>query len=130
MVDFDPATDIPSLDGKVIFLTGGTNGLGRDTLLALAKHNPAKIFFTGRNASSAEKTITDLKQNAPNVVAKFISIDQSSLASVQKAAKEFLQESDRLDLLFCVAGIMALPPGLTKDGYEVSFPFILQSIFN
>lgn len=120
MVNFNPATDIPSLDGKVILLTGGTAGLGRETLVTLAKHNPAKIFFTGRNASSAEKTITDLKQNAPNVAVKFVSCDQSSLVSVQKAAKEFLAEADRLDLLFCVAGIMALPPGLTKDGYEVS----------
>lgn len=32
-----------------------------------------------------------------------------------------MEKEDRLDLLVCNAGIMAMPEGLTKDGYEMQF---------
>ena len=51
----------------------------------------------------------------------FIECDLASLASVHQAAKQFAAASSRLDVLMCNAGVMALPPGLTKDGYEVHF---------
>jgi NAD(P)-dependent dehydrogenase (short-subunit alcohol dehydrogenase family) len=119
MATFDPAHDIPDLDGKVILLTGGTAGLGLQTLLTIAAHGPSKLLFTGRNTDAAEKTIAQLKQTAPSVAVKFLRCDHASLASVQQAARTVLAETDRLDTVFCVAGIMALPPGLTEDGYEV-----------
>lgn len=43
----------------------------------------------------------------------------SSLASVKAAIKKF--SYDRLDILICNAGIMAVPPGLSKDGFEIQF---------
>jgi NAD(P)-dependent dehydrogenase (short-subunit alcohol dehydrogenase family) len=47
--------------------------------------------------------------------------DLSSLQSVEAMAKNFRQQFDTLDILFANAGIMATPPGLTKDGYELQF---------
>lgn len=116
---FNASTDIPNLANKVILLTGATAGLGRETLVTLAKHNPSTIYFTGRNASSAQEVISQVKQIAPDVTVKFLQCDQMSLASVQSVAQTFLKAEQRLDMLLCVAGIMALPPKLTKDGYEV-----------
>ncbi|MCJ1281102.1 hypothetical protein MMC26_000420 [Xylographa opegraphella] len=118
---FDPAKDIPDLSGKVIFVTGGTAGLGKETILAFAKHHAEHIYFSGRNAKSAEAVISDVKAVAPDVRVTFLECDLASLASVEKAAKQFSAESERLDILLCNAGIMALPPGLTKDGYEIQF---------
>jgi NAD(P)-dependent dehydrogenase (short-subunit alcohol dehydrogenase family) len=51
----------------------------------------------------------------------FLACDLASLSSVNKAAESFLAQESRLDLLMCNAGIMAVPPGKTKDGYEVQF---------
>jgi retinol dehydrogenase-12 len=51
----------------------------------------------------------------------FIQCDLASLESVQKAAKEFVAKEKRLDLLYANAGIMATPPGQTKEGYEIQF---------
>lgn len=57
----------------------------------------------------------------PAAAITFIECDLANLASVQKAAKEFTSVSPRLDVLINNAGVMALPPGLTKDGYEIQF---------
>lgn len=57
----------------------------------------------------------------PNANLTFINCDLASLASVEKAAKQFTSESQRLDVLMCNAGVMALPPQLTQDGYELQF---------
>jgi NAD(P)-dependent dehydrogenase (short-subunit alcohol dehydrogenase family) len=50
----------------------------------------------------------------------FLEADLASLASVEKAAKHVLANSDRLDFLICNAGICDVPPALTKDGYELN----------
>lgn len=52
----------------------------------------------------------------------FIFCDQTSLSSVSQAAKSFLAKSEKqLDVLICNAGVMAVPQGISKDGYEIHF---------
>jgi len=99
----------------------GTAGLGAQTVILLAAHNPSQIIFTGRSTTSAETLITTLKASRPSVSIQFIPIDLASLISVQAGTKQILTFTPRLDILICNAGVMALPPGLTKDGYEIQF---------
>lgn len=120
-LDFDPPKDIPDLAGRVVLVTGGTNGLGSQTVASLAAHNAAHIYFTGRSQSSADKVIAELKEKQPNAHITFFQCDLASLQSVKDAAKTLTDSLDRLDLVFANAGIMALPPTLTKDGYEIQF---------
>jgi NAD(P)-dependent dehydrogenase (short-subunit alcohol dehydrogenase family) len=141
-LNFNPEKDIPDLSGKVFFITGGlclgstsaiikesptdqmlcpgTAGLGKQTLLVLAKYGPARIYFTGRNQAAADLILKETKSLSP-VEVTFIECDHASLSSVENAAKTFLTTSRRLDVLICNAGVMAIPAGLTKDGYENQF---------
>jgi len=48
-------------------------------------------------------------------------MDFASLASVKKATSAIVSNLARLDILMCNAGIMAVPPGLSKDGFEIQF---------
>jgi NAD(P)-dependent dehydrogenase (short-subunit alcohol dehydrogenase family) len=137
---FNPATDISSQAGRVVFITGGTlyttltlvkyfllilaigtSGLGANSVSLLAVHSPAHIYFTGRNSTRAAELIAKVKQASPSTEVTFLECDLSSFASVQAAAKQFLASSDRLDVLMCNAGIMATPDALSKDGYEIQF---------
>lgn len=118
---FDPTRDIPNLSGRVYFVTGGTTGLGAGFISFIAAKNPAKIFFSGRNQKKADELISKVKSISPTTQVTFIHCDLSSLASVQASAKEFLSKEERLDVLMCNAGVMALDPGLSKDGYEIQF---------
>jgi NAD(P)-dependent dehydrogenase (short-subunit alcohol dehydrogenase family) len=89
--------------------------LRKSTVIQLAKHNPKHI-----NARAAEAVITKTKSTSTNV--SFTPCDMNSLSSVSQAAKSFLQRSgNQLDVLICNAGLMVVPPGVSKDGYEIQF---------
>ncbi|KAK5051897.1 hypothetical protein LTR84_002700 [Exophiala bonariae] len=120
---FDPDKHIPSLTGKVIVVTGGNSGCGKETVLQLAKHNPKRIYLAARSKAKyddAMKAITAAVPNSSNFVT-FLELDLASLESVKNASDIVLRECDRLDILVNNAGIMAVPHGLTKDGFEIQF---------
>lgn len=86
---FDPIQDIPDLSGQVVLVTGGNNGLGKETVLQLAKHKPAKIYLGARNGSKAETAIIDIKREVPNANIIFLKVDLASFSSIAIAAKTF-----------------------------------------
>lgn len=118
---FDPEKDIPSLDGKVILVTGGAwklndpacaplmsstgnAGLGKETILQLAKHHPKEIFLAARTQLKAEDAIQEIKEAVPENNISYIELDLTSFASVHAAAEEVKSRSDRLDILINNAG--------------------------
>ncbi|RDL37981.1 NAD(P)-binding Rossmann-fold containing protein [Venustampulla echinocandica] len=122
-VSFDPETDIPDLSGKVIAITGGNAGLGKETVLRLASHNPSHIYILARNLTSTQEAITGIQTLIGPSCAPItpIKCDLADLDSVKAAAKDLQSKTSRLDILFLNAGIMLVAPGLTAQGYEIQF---------
>ncbi|KAF2167255.1 hypothetical protein M409DRAFT_22682 [Zasmidium cellare ATCC 36951] len=118
---FNPSKDIPSLAGKVILITGGNAGLGKESALQLAHHDPSEIWIASRNLSKAQAAIAEIRTIIPDARLKALQLDLASLESVKSAADEFLRQTSRLDILFLNAGIMSCPPGLSQEGYEIQF---------
>ncbi|KAJ5372283.1 hypothetical protein N7517_004289 [Penicillium concentricum] len=119
-VSFAPEKDIPDLAGKVILVTGGNAGLGKETVLQLAKHNPEKIFLGARSKSKADEAIKSLKSSVSNnVEISWLPLDLMSGKSVKNAAEQVNARSSRLDILILNAGVIALPPGETEIGHEI-----------
>ncbi|KIW47434.1 uncharacterized protein PV06_00131 [Exophiala oligosperma] len=117
---FNPEKDIPSLSDKVILVTGGNAGLGKETVLQLAKHNPHKIFLASRTEAKANEAIASIKSSIPQGVdIEFLPLDLASLPSIHKAADQVASRTDRLDILILNAGIMAVPAGKTASGQEI-----------
>ena len=121
----------PSLIKSLTSVTGNV-GLGKESILQLVKHSPARIYLVARNETSSKNAISDIEEEAPNAASRilFIHCDLTSLASVQSTARTFLElekkragkdGEPRLDLLILNAGIMATPAALTTDGYESQF---------
>ncbi|KAF2993678.1 hypothetical protein E8E13_001171 [Curvularia kusanoi] len=122
-VKFNPATDIGPFDGKVILVTGGNAGLGKQTIINLAAHNPARIYLAARTASKAESAIKDIRSAVGPQCCDIVHLplDLTSFASIAEAAATFTRAESRLDILVNNAGIMACPYYTTKEGYEVQF---------
>ncbi|KAJ5464819.1 uncharacterized protein N7458_000505 [Penicillium daleae] len=118
---YSPDKDIPDLAGKVILVTGGNNGLGKETIKQLAKHNPAKIYMGARSKAKASAAIAELKDQVPSANINHLEIDLASFSSIKRAAATFLAENECLHILVNNAGIFGTAPGLTEDGYEVQF---------
>lgn len=112
--------DIPDLNGKVVIVTGGNAGIGKETTRALLSKN-AKVYVATRNEDRAEAAIEDLKRATGNE-AIFLKLDLSSLESVKAAAEEFLKHESELHILFNNAGVMSPPiDQLTVDGYDMTW---------
>ena len=113
---------VPSADFRLMNdVTLGTSGIGKAALLALASHNPAHIYFTGRDARAGATVVTEVKDIAADCEVTFIQCDLS--ASHDEICDAFRQHfrATRLDIFIANAGIMAVPPGLTVEGFELQF---------
>ncbi|KAJ9202637.1 hypothetical protein DTO021D3_6322 [Paecilomyces variotii] len=119
---FVPERDIRDLTGQVVFVTGGNAGLGKETILQLARHRPACIYLGARNEDKARDAIADIQaQLSSPVEIKYVPLDLASFKSIHAAAERFTAECHRLDLLILNAGIMAHDAVTTEDGFEIQF---------
>jgi NAD(P)-dependent dehydrogenase (short-subunit alcohol dehydrogenase family) len=103
-----------------IDIHAGTSGIGAETIKLLASHNPAHIYFSGRNVKAGQTLIDEVKAKNIEIDLTFIEMDLSSMPAVKAAAEKFFTHS-RLDILILNAGIMKQPAVLSSDGYEIQF---------
>ena len=108
------------LDGKIVIITGGNTGIGKETAIDLASRG-AKVIIGCRSRVRGEKALIDIKKESgsENVYLKII--DLSSFKSVREFAKDVLDSEDRLDILINNAGIFMVPFQKTEDGFELHF---------
>lgn len=100
----------------------GNAGLGKETILQLAKHRPSRIYLGARNESKARDAIASIQEQlSSSVDIRHIPLDLASFKSIRAAAEKFTSDCDRLDILVLNAGTMGNPPTTTEEGYEVQF---------
>ncbi|KAK0481150.1 NAD(P)-binding protein [Armillaria luteobubalina] len=114
------ADDIADLSGRVVIVTGGNTGIGKETIRALLKRN-AKVYMAARNEEKAGNAIRDLLKDTGKG-AIFLKLDLASMQSVREAATEFKSKETGLHILFNNAGVM-WPPlhQISADGYDLQF---------
>ncbi|TLD04708.1 uncharacterized protein PgNI_09274 [Pyricularia grisea] len=118
---FNPARDIPPQTGRVILITGGASGIGAAFVAEIARHSPAQVWIADLRPEAAEKVISAVSAECPDVQVHFLQLDLGDAESVKRAADEFLSRTDRLDVLVNNAGILPAKGWTTKDGYEAMF---------
>ncbi|KAH6681783.1 putative WW domain-containing oxidoreductase [Halenospora varia] len=111
-----------ALSNKTILITGCSSGIGIETARALSSTG-ATLFLTARDIPKAEKALEGVLELGR---VELLEMNLSSLDSVRKAATEFRERNaklgNRLNILICNAGIMAVPSlEKTKDGFESQF---------
>ncbi len=111
------AANIPDQTGRTVLVTGATSGLGLRTAIVLAKRG-ASVLMTCRDTERGKAAWERLF--AAGADARLVLLDLADLTSVCKAADQVRDlTGDRLDVLINNAGVMATPPRLTIDGFEL-----------
>jgi len=108
------------MHGKIVIVTGATNGIGEVTARELAAKG-AEVVLISRNVDKLKNTVQIIQQKTGNQNVSYIQADLSSLADIRKAAAEFLERYDRLDVLVNNAGGIFYERKESVDGYEMTF---------
>lgn len=108
---------IPDLSGQTVLVTGANSGLGLNTTRALAAKG-AHVLMACRDAEKAKAARQSLLDTQPDARLTLKPLDLSSLASVRALAADLKTEGVALSLLINNAGVMAVPHGHTRDGFE------------
>ncbi|KAF9783762.1 NAD-binding protein [Thelephora terrestris] len=113
------ANDVPDLTGKVVIVTGGNTGIGKETCKVLLQKN-AKVYLAARNEGRANAAIAELlAQTGKEAI--WLELDLSFFQSIESAAAEFHSKETELHILFNNAGLLSPPESLTAEGYDMTF---------
>ncbi len=106
--------------GKRVLITGATNGIGKVAALELAKMG-ANVVIVGRNEAKTRAVLSQLIADSGNDNLHMLLADLSSMDETRRAAAEYLQKHQRLDVLLNNAGAVFSEFQASVDGYEMTF---------
>jgi NAD(P)-dependent dehydrogenase (short-subunit alcohol dehydrogenase family) len=114
-----------SLDGKVVLVTGATDGLGRALSIELAREG-ATVLVHGRDPGRIADTVTRITAETGSQRVRTYQADLAGLKQVRALAEQVRASEPRLDVLVNNAGIGSDVPGGgvrqdSADGYELRF---------
>ncbi len=121
--------DCFDLSGKVAVVTAGGHGLGREYCLAMAEFG-ADVVCNDIDLGRAKETLEHLKPSGHRAVA--VQGDVSKPEDVERLVSEALRTFDRIDVLFCNAGItnrFVLPHELTYEDWSRVVAINLRGTF-
>jgi NAD(P)-dependent dehydrogenase (short-subunit alcohol dehydrogenase family) len=122
------------LNDKIIFITGATSGIGKETARGLAKLG-STIVFTTRDVSRGDKIKDELIKTTKNNKIEYLFCDLSSFESIINCCNKYIEKYDKLHVLINNAGVWDFKKRLSKDGIENIFavnylaPFLMTNLF-
>jgi len=106
---FDPRTHIPAaaeLAGRVIAITGASDGIGRAVALACARHQ-ATVILIGRNERKLEAVHAEVgASGAPEASIAVLDLERALAADYDRVADAVLERYGRLDGLLHNAALL------------------------
>jgi NAD(P)-dependent dehydrogenase (short-subunit alcohol dehydrogenase family) len=121
------------LKAKIVLITGGTSGIGKETAKELASLG-ATLVLTTRDNKRGETTKKELIEASGNRDIHIIFCDLASFDSIWKFCDEFKSKFERLDVLINNAATWDYSRRLSKDGIENIFatnylaPFLMTHL--
>ena len=108
------------MNDKTIFVTGSTDGIGKQAAIELAGMG-ARVILHGRNTSKVRQVMQEIERNTGNSQLDCSAADLSSLQQVRTMAAEIRRKYSRLDVLINNAGVAVKELEFSEDGYELTF---------
>ncbi len=109
------ARDMPAQRGRRAVVTGANSGIGFVTARELARAG-AEVVLACRDVGKGEAALSAIHAAVPGARVELRALDLADQASVRAFAGG---DEGPLDLLVNNAGVMATPPQVTVDGFEL-----------
>lgn len=111
-------SQMPEQTGKIVIVTGATNGIGYEMTKVFAQKN-ATVILAVRNTKLGDERVREIRQTTQAGQLVVMPLDLGDLATVRQFATAFKAKYTQLHVLMNNAGVMAIPYATTKDGFEM-----------
>ena len=114
---------------KVAFITGGTRGIGLETVKVF-KENKAEVILFGSKEETVTKAITKLKEEKIEVTGYYPNLNNYS--EIENTIKEIIAKFGHIDILVNNAGISAKESieNTTSEDFSKIMDLNVNAVFN
>lgn len=118
-----------SLSGKKALVTGGSRGIGRGIVLALAAQGADVAINFNSRSQEAEKVVTEVKTLGRDAFS--VQADVSQISAIQKMFSEIKSRWNNLDILINNAGVVSMNPldKITEEEWDKTLDINLKGQF-
>jgi NAD(P)-dependent dehydrogenase (short-subunit alcohol dehydrogenase family) len=102
-----PVPNPKRLSGKYALITGGSNGVGKETSILFAQSGVEGVTIVDWNAAKGKEVADEINEMSKKKVALFIQGDVSCDKQMERTFIEHMQRWGKLNILFNNAGILA-----------------------
>ena len=103
----DPKTALKgSASGKIIFITGASQGIGQATAVAFAQAGARAIYITARSEKALEETKTRVSKANPETQCEYMACDVTDEEQIKASIKDCVAKFGGLDVLDSNAGYL------------------------
>lgn len=116
-------------NNKIIWITGGSGGIGKALAYHFAKIN-CKVYISGRRNSELERTVKEFAKEKLKV--KAIPCNVASEINVSQVVKNIIDQDNKIDCLINNAGITVFKDVIntsTREAKEIINTNLLGTIF-
>uniref|UniRef100_A0A8C9R801 NADP-retinol dehydrogenase n=1 Tax=Scleropages formosus TaxID=113540 RepID=A0A8C9R801_SCLFO len=106
------------LSGKIVLITGGNTGIGKETARNLAARG-ARVILACRSVEKGEAAAAEIRSKVSGAQVEVRELDLADTCSIRAFAQQFLKEVSHLHILISNAGVMMCPYTKTADGFEM-----------
>lgn len=106
------------IDGKVVVITGGNTGIGKETAIDLARRG-GKVYIACRDPVRGVEALKEIQDISESTNVYFLQLDLAQMESIRQFSKKFHAAENQLHILINNAGVMACKKSSTRDGFEL-----------
>lgn len=115
-----PEREMPRSENRTALVTGGSDGIGREIALGLARKG-IQVIIVGRDSGKGNAAAAEIQRKADNRHVEFFSADLSAMENVERVSAFVARRWSRLHYLVHSAGVVRGRRELTADGLERNF---------